>query len=141
MYFPEPVVRDILNGIAPLVGNPRSRLWADFVNEQAIVNADTLPEVAAFMTGMQLLGEPFVFGTDSLVEFLCSCGFTCIKTAPSSLYLTGAVDPVYSVYGFCVASAAIVPDGVEDQPADISRIIPPPHTRQTSVAVSPISSR
>ena len=109
MYFQEAEVRKILDGIAPLVGHPHSRLWADFVTREAIVNSAAFAEVEAFMRGMQLLGEPFVFGTDSLEAFMASNNYVCLEVAPSSRFLADRGDPVYSVYNFCVASAAIVP--------------------------------
>ena len=124
-------MRSVLNGMDPLLGNPRSRLWADFVSKQAIVNSSIFPEVAAFMRGMQLLGEPFVFGTDSLKAFMESNNFACIEIAPSSRFLTDRADPVYSVYSFCVASAAIAPapleKPLEKKPEGDSQTIPAPH--------------
>jgi O-methyltransferase involved in polyketide biosynthesis len=127
MYFDEAGVRSVLDGMAPLLGNPQSRLWADFVSKQAIVNSSIFREVEAFMRGMQLLGEPFVFGTDSLKAFMESNNFTCIEIAPSSRLLSDRVDPVYSVYSFCVASAAIAPALAEKKPQCGSQAIPAPH--------------
>ena len=127
MYFEEAGVRSVLDGMAPLLGNPQSRLWADFVSRQAIVNSSVFPEVDAFMRGMQLLGEPFVFGTDSLNAFMESNNFTCIEIAPSSRFFTDRADPVYSVYSFCVASAAIAPALPEAKPQSDSQTIPAPH--------------
>jgi methyltransferase (TIGR00027 family) len=127
MYFEEAGVRSVLDGMAPLLGNPQSRLWADFVSEQAVVNPGVLPEVAAFMRGMQLLGEPFVFGTDSLQAFMESNNYTCLEIAPSSRFLANRSDAVYSVYSFCVASAAIRPTLREDKPQLNWQSIPAPH--------------
>jgi methyltransferase (TIGR00027 family) len=127
MYFSEPEIRGVLNGFAPLLGNPQSRLWADFVTKQAIVNSSIFPEVEAFMRGMQLLGEPFVFGTDSLEAFMESNNFTCVEIAPSSRFLTDRADPVYSVYSFCVASAAIAPALLKKRPEGEPQVVPAPH--------------
>jgi methyltransferase (TIGR00027 family) len=125
MYFDEAGVRNVLNGMAPLLGNPHSRLWADFVSEQAVVNPGVLPEVAAFMRGMQLLGEPFVFGTDSPRAFMESNNYTCVEIAPSSRFFADRSDPVYSVYSFCVASAAVAPALYND--SSQGERIPAPH--------------
>ena len=65
MYFEEAEVRAMLAGMAPLLRNNRSRLWLDLIDERAVVQPEIFPEVKAFMTGMQLLGEPFVFGVES----------------------------------------------------------------------------
>ena len=126
MYFQEEEVRQVLGGIAPLLGNPRSRLWGDFVTEQAVVNSNVFPEVEAFMQGMRLLGEPFVFGSDSLEAFMESNGFACVEIAPSSVYFPETNDPVYSVYSFCVSSAAVAPAVLEERPEQ-ERTIPRPH--------------
>jgi len=137
MYFPEPDVRAILGGMAPILGHPQSRLWADFVNAQAIVNPGIFPEVEAFMHGMRLLGEPFVFGSDALDAFMESNGFTCLEIAPSSLYQTGTIDPVYSIYGFCVATAAVVPSVERAEPAHAAPAVPPPHVAGRDLSLSP----
>src|SRR5262249_31803796 len=73
MYFEEPEVRRILQGIAPVLGHPESRIWVDFVHERAVSTPELHPSVAAFMLGMQLLGEPFRFGLDSVESFVRSC--------------------------------------------------------------------
>jgi methyltransferase (TIGR00027 family) len=133
MYFQEHEVRSTLDGIAPLLGHPQSRLWADFVSRQAIVNSGIFPEVAAFMRGMQLLGEPFVFGSDSLEAFMESNNYVCFEIAPSSRFLTDRADPVYSVYNFCVASAAVVPAPLWKTSDSEPQTISPPHAVPQSV--------
>jgi len=60
MYFEEAEVRAMLAGMAPLLHNNRSRLWLDLVEKRAVAQPEIYPEVKAFMTSMQLLGEPFV---------------------------------------------------------------------------------
>lgn len=112
MYFEEPEVRTILLGLAPLLRNSKSRLWVDFVKEEAVKTPEVFPEVNAFMQGMQMLGEPFIFGPKDVHEFMKSNGFLCHEMAPSDEYHDDKSDPVYSVYGFCVASAqaaALIP--------------------------------
>ena len=106
MYFQEPDVRTILQGIRPVLNNPESRLWVDFVHEEAVVNPDIYPEVKAFMQGMQLLGEPFVFGPKSIHEFMIDNGFQCHEVVQSDIFLKNNTDPIYSIYNFCVASVS-----------------------------------
>ena len=113
MYFEEPEVRQMLAGMAPLLTNNRSRLWLDLVDRRAVVRAGNLPEVNAFMSAMQMLGEPFVFGVDSPREFMESNGLTCHQSVPSDLFFRDAPDPVYSIYHFCTASAEAAPIVVE----------------------------
>ena len=109
MYFEEPEVRAMLAGMAPLLRNNRSRLWLDVIDRRAVFEPDIFPEVKAFMTGMQMLGEPFVFGVCSAKEFMESNGFRCHKVESSDVFLGAKSDPVYSIYHFCTASADVGP--------------------------------
>jgi methyltransferase (TIGR00027 family) len=109
MYFEEAEVRSMLAGMAPLLHNNRSRLWLDLVDERAVVQPEIFPEVKAFMAGMQMLGEPFVFGVESVTEFMESNGFHCHQSVTSDVFLGERTDPVYSIYHFCTASTAAVP--------------------------------
>jgi len=106
MYFEEAEVRSMLAGMAPLLHNNRGRLWLDLVDERAVRQPEIFPEVQAFMSGMQMLGEPFVFGVASAAEFLKSNGFHCHQTVSSDVFLGERTDPVYSLYHFCTASTA-----------------------------------
>jgi methyltransferase (TIGR00027 family) len=110
MYFEEAEIRAMLAGMAPLLRNNRSRLWLDLVDDQAVHQPELFPEVVkSFMTGMQLLGEPFVFGVKSGREFIESNGFRCHQTVCSDAFLRERTDPVYSIYHFCTASADALP--------------------------------
>ena len=104
MYFEEAEIRAMLAGMIPLLRNNRSRLWLDLVDRRAVMQPEIFPEVEAFMKGMQLLGEPFVFGVDSVQEFMESNGFHCHQTVSSDVFLGAQSDPVYSIYHFCTAS-------------------------------------
>jgi len=108
MYFEEADVRSMLAGMAPLLRNNRSRLWLDLVDQRAVSQPEIFPEVEAFMKGMQMLGEPFVFGVESAPEFMASNGFHCHQSVSSDIFLSERTDPVYSIYHFCTAST----DGV-----------------------------
>ncbi len=127
MYFEEAEVRAMLAGMAPLLRNNRSRLWLDLVDERAVWQPELFPEVKAFMAGMQMLGEPFVFGVKSAKEFMESCGFHCHQTASSDLFLDGRSDPVYSLYHFCTASADSVPAIVTAAGESAAWTAHPPH--------------
>lgn len=117
MYFDEAEVRAILGGIAPVLKNNRSRLWFDYVDERAIRNPEILPEVAAFLEGMQLLGEPFVFGTTSVETFMESNEYRCLEVVSSDVFLPASTDPIYALYRFCVATAADEVAAVPDAPS------------------------
>jgi len=127
MYFEEWEVRDMLAGMAPLLHNNRSRLWLDLVDERAVMQPEIFPEVKAFMMGMQLLGEPFVFGVKSAKEFMESNTFRCHQTVPSDVFLSDRTDPVYSIYHFCTASAEAVPAFVATSGEESSWAAHPAH--------------
>ncbi len=130
MYFEEPDVRQMLAGMAPLLTNNRSRLWLDLVDRRAVVEPEIFPEVNAFMSAMQMLGEPFVFGVNSPREFMESNGLTCHQSDPSDLFFRDTPDPVYSIYHFCTASAEASPIVVE-QPSWTAH---PAHTTPPATA-------
>jgi methyltransferase (TIGR00027 family) len=109
MYFEEDDVRAILQGMHPLFKHRESRLWVDLVDRQAVTSPELFPsEVQEFMRGMQILGEPFTFGADSIKDFMADNGFKCHEVVNSDLFLNGRKDPVYSLYKFCVASGDAV---------------------------------
>ena len=106
MYFQDEEVAAMLQGMQPLFTHPESRLWVDLVDKKAVDHPEEFPEeVQAFMRGMQILGEPFTFGTNSAKELMEANGFHCCQAVPSDTFLQGKTDPIYSVYNFCVASA------------------------------------
>lgn len=106
MYFDEDEVRMILQGMAPLLRHSESRLWVDLVDREAVAHPERFPgDVEAFMRGMQMLGEPFTFGTESVEEFMAENGFRCREVVVSDAYFPGENDPVYALYRFCTASA------------------------------------
>jgi len=105
MYFEEAEVTAILQGLTPLLGPSESRLWVDLVDKRAVETPEAFPKpVEDFMRGMQILGEPFIFGIDSVPEFMAAHGLHCCQSVPSDLYFKDKQDPVYSLYRFCVAS-------------------------------------
>jgi methyltransferase (TIGR00027 family) len=107
MYFQEDEVRRILAGIMPVLSHPDSLLWVDLVDREAIENPEKFAEpVRNFMRGMQILGEPFTFGPESIQKFVESTGFEVLEVVPSDVCLREKRDPVYEIYKFCVARAA-----------------------------------
>lgn len=107
MYFQEEEINTILDGMTPLLKHPESLLWVDLVDREAVEHPEKFPsEVQEFMRGMQILGEPFTFGVDSVEEFMAENGFRCREAVSSDVFLDDNRDPVYSAYQFCVASAA-----------------------------------
>jgi methyltransferase (TIGR00027 family) len=112
MYFQEEEVQGILQGMLPLLKNRDSLLWLDLVDRLAVEHPEEFPEsVQNFMRGMQILGEPFTFGSDAPKDFMQEAGFRSLEVVSSDVCLHGRKDPVYSVYKFCVASSESTANG------------------------------
>lgn len=138
MYFQEDEVSNVLWGMTPLLAHPGSRLWVDIVDRQAVVAPETFPdEVQAFMRGMQILGEPFTFGADSVEEFMQANGLDCRQVVTSDVFLPGNRDPIYSLYKFCLAARAASVPVVRDRSLRADGQQPTraePHVAQREVA-------
>ena len=145
MYFQEEEVQRILSGIEPLLSHPESLLWLDLVDSEPIVHPEKFSSsVQEFMRGMQILGEPFTFGSDRPEEFLARCGLGCLEVAPSDIYFSDLDDPIYAIYRFCVVRHAsrdhLSPPGTY-QPTSprMQRVVPRPKLSLGSVDESVMS--
>jgi|GEM_PF-375176 len=107
MYFQEEEVRQVLTGMKPVLRHPASLLWLDLVDRHAIEHPEKISDsVRNFMRGMQILGEPFTFGPDSAADFMRAAGLRALEVVSSDICMYRRKDPVYSIYKFCIASAA-----------------------------------
>lgn len=123
MYFDEQEVQAVLAGIRQVLQNPESRLWVDLVDRDPIrAPEDFAPEVLSFVRGMQILGEPFIFGVNSVKGFMEANGFTCQQVVSSGTFLNGDSDDVHDLYRFCVASPAPHTELARDRSAPAVRI-------------------
>ncbi|MCO6043888.1 YiiD C-terminal domain-containing protein [Aeoliella sp. ICT_H6.2] len=110
MYFDDEGVTNVLCDMQQLLSHPDSLLWLDMVDREPVVNPEAFSEsTQAFMRGMQVLGEPFTFGSDTPAEFIDECGLRCLDLVTSDLYFPEAADPVYSIYQFCTVAGASAP--------------------------------
>lgn len=106
MYFQEEEVVQILSGIQRLMSHPDSLLWLDMVDREPVMNAGKFPaSIQAFMRGMQILGEPFTFGSDTPNEFIESTGLRCLEVATSDIFFPETTDPLFSIYQFCTVAS------------------------------------
>lgn len=147
MYFQENEVRRILQGMMPVLEHPASRLWVDLVDRRAVVSPEAFGEsVQAFMRGMQILGEPFTFGTESVDQFMADNEMACREVVASDLFLKGRRDPVYALYRFCLASrrASVAAAGspvraIRSDSASVAPAPPHPAPREdvTAAAIPP----
>lgn len=143
MYFQEDEVRRILDGFLPLLAHPDSLLWVDLVDRRAVEHPEEFAEsIRNFMRGMQILGEPFTFGPESIADFMRSAGLAALEVVPSDACLPGPKDPVYEIYKFCVATggngaAGKLPATFRHTRIDAHDRTPgPPHAQQAHEARS-----
>ncbi len=132
MYFDDQEVKEILVDMRSLLGNEHSLLWMDMVDREPVVNPSAFPgTVQDFMRGMQILGEPFIFGSDTPAEFIEDCGLRCLEVVTSDVYFPDSAEPVYSIYQFCTVAGP----AAQEQPKTFRRTdvrrrpgsVPQPH--------------
>lgn len=102
MYFTEQENREILTLLSQLLQHPESRLWSDMVTPDVVDGTTQVREIAAFVDGMEQLGEKFVFGCNDAAGFLADCGYRKAQVTTAQDYLESR-DPTYSAYRFVVA--------------------------------------
>ncbi len=147
MYFEEQEVRQMLGEFKPLLSHPDSLLWFDIVDREPIVNPQAFSEsIRGFMRGMQVLGEPFTFGSDTPQEFIEESGLRCLEVVTSDLFFPEANDPVYSVYQFCTLAGPGLSNGSLPKTFRGTSFVPPrvpipqPHFRVEGTPVAlPVS--
>ena len=64
MYFQEAVNEKIFHSLHRLMDNIDSFLWVDIVAKSVIDGATGFPEIESFLSRMEKLGEPFIFGVE-----------------------------------------------------------------------------
>jgi len=108
MYFEDGEIEEVLSGIRAAMQNPQSLLWLDLVDRKAVKTPEACADgIQSFMRGMQILGEPFTFGVDSVRTFMNVNGFHCQSVVSSGVFLGPEAGPVHDLYKFCVASALV----------------------------------
>ena len=123
MYFDRDEIRDVLSGIRRLMRHPESRLWLDLVDRKAVETPEACADgIASFMRGMQILGEPFTFGVDSVEAFMAANGFGCHVVEASGTFLGHEAGAVHELYKFCVASSRVHHHSAKPALSSISRI-------------------
>jgi methyltransferase (TIGR00027 family) len=145
MYFQEEDVTAILKQIESLMVHPDSLLWVDMVDREPVVNTAAFPEsIQNFMRGMQVLGEPFTFGSDTPGEFIDQSGLRTLDIVTSDVFFPEEADPVYSIYQFCVvtggaAGADYVPTTFAKPAHRVPRVpVPMPHFNGAVSEMKPV---
>ena len=102
MYFSKQENQEILTLLGQTLQNPESRIWSDMVTPDVVDGTTHVEEIAAFVDGMEQLGEKFVFGCNDPSSFMLECGFGKADVITVQDYLESR-DPTYSAYRFVVA--------------------------------------
>ena len=85
MYFSEQENQEILTLLSRLLQHNDSRLWSDMVTTDVVDGTTQVKEIAAFVDGMEQLGEKFIFGCNDPVAFLSDCGYRLLKVRKNTL--------------------------------------------------------
>jgi methyltransferase (TIGR00027 family) len=104
MYFTSEVTKGLLQSVARLMTNPRSRLWMDYVHESVVDGTCTLTPVKQFIEAMRTLGEPFIAGFSDLKRDAGKSGLRVREDTTSNRY-TKSSEPVFTLYRFAVLEA------------------------------------
>lgn len=102
MYFSKQENQEILTLLGQTLQNPESRIWSDMVTPDVVDGTTHVEEIAAFVDGMEQLGEKFIFGCNDPSSFMLECGFKKADVITVQDYLESR-DPTYSAYRFVVA--------------------------------------
>ena len=100
MYLDKAVNGKILASLRQLMGNVDSLLWVDIVAKSVIDGTTGHAEVESFLTGMEKLGEPFIFGVGDAALYFSRFGFKIASRTASNVYRRELSDPVFGLYEF-----------------------------------------
>jgi methyltransferase (TIGR00027 family) len=104
MYFCEDENNRLYSAVRRLMRHPASRFWLDVVDTSIVERRRNNPAVAAFLDGMQELGESFIYGLDTPETCLTQLGFHNISLTRCGDILNDH-DNVFDSYRFVVAEA------------------------------------
>ena len=102
MYFTEEQNRNLLKMITELMRHPQSCLWSDLVSREVATGRTNSRSIAAFLEGMDELGEAFIFGIEEPSVWFKSLGLGFVETTRCGDYLNES-DMVFDTYSFSVA--------------------------------------
>ncbi|MEQ9407010.1 MAG: SAM-dependent methyltransferase [Fuerstiella sp.] len=102
MYFTEAENERMIRMISTLMEHPDSCLWSDFVSREVATGRTNHRSIAAFLDGMEELGEAFIFGTEEPATWLQNLGLSRAETTRCGDYLDEQ-DMVFNTYSFAVA--------------------------------------
>lgn len=99
MYFSDVQNRQMLARVRSLMQHPDSTLWMDIVSPEVANGRTNHRSIAAFLEGMDELGESFIFGLEDPVEWLLNQGFSGSQRTRCGDYLEDG-DLVKNTYSF-----------------------------------------
>lgn len=102
MYFTDEENQHLMNQVVELMQHPQSCLWIDFVSREVATGRTNNQSIAAFLEGMDELGEAFIFGVEDPTAWLRQMGLGLVQTTRCGDYLNDG-DMVMDTYSFSVA--------------------------------------
>lgn len=102
MYFTDEQNQRMMKMVAELMRHPQCCVWADFVTKDVVTGRTNDLSIAAFLEGMEELGEEFIFGLDKPDIWLENLGLGLVQTTRCGQYLN-ETRMVYNTYSFSVA--------------------------------------
>lgn len=102
MYFTEEENERVLRMVTSLMQHPSSCLWCDFVTREVVSGRTNNRSIAAFLKGMDELGEAFIFGIEEPAAWFERLGLGMVETTRCGEYLNER-DMVFDTYRFVVA--------------------------------------
>lgn len=99
MYMTAPSLATIVDRLAPILDDSRSRLWVDVVDPAVTEGTSGFPEVDRFVAELARLGDTFVGGLDDPQSWFGARGYRTlrIETCGEALCRT---DPLFELYRF-----------------------------------------
>jgi O-methyltransferase involved in polyketide biosynthesis len=104
MYLNREEVASLMAQLRRLLKSPHSRLWLDHVTPD-LFDLD-LPEVRAFLSSMNRLGEPFITGFDNAAGL--AGDLWQIAETTTAAAVVGLVEPVHQEYRFSILRPAMI---------------------------------
>jgi len=101
MYFTEEENLRLLRNVWKLAKHPESQIWCDLVSKSVVSGKTNRPEITAFLTRMDDLGESFIFGSDDPSGLLASIGCQNADSNTCRKFLK-TDEPIFDVYQFCI---------------------------------------
>jgi methyltransferase (TIGR00027 family) len=99
MYMTTPSLANLVDRLAPILNESRSRLWVDVVDPVVTEGASGFPEVDRFVAELARLGDTFIGGLDNPQSWFSMRGYRTSRIETCGDVL-GRTDPLLGLYRF-----------------------------------------